>query len=103
MTTKTEKLPKLAHAVLILPGGQILEANPSNGKKFTLEEVQKSVGFKSGLSGSVYVTPIRLPARNLMLVDEDGTAKGLAYNAEASLLAGQPIVGNAFVVPPGKF
>ncbi len=102
MTTKTEKLPKLTHAVLILPGGQILEAHPANGKKFTLEEVQKSVGFL-GVLGSVYVTPIRLPARNLMLVDEDGLAKGLAPNAEASLLAGQPIVGNAFVVPPGKF
>lgn len=98
MTTKL-----LTQALLMLPGRRAAEVNPPNGKKFTLEEAQKSVGFKSNHKGAVYVEAIRLEFGLLLLVDEDGIAKGLAVNEDASELVGRQIVGNALLVPPGQF
>lgn len=98
MTTKL-----FTQALLFLPGRRAVEANPTNGKQFTLEEAQKSVGFKSNHKGAVYVEAIRLPHDILVLVDEDGISKGLEFNADASALVGRRIVGNALLVPPGQF
>ena len=57
-----------------------------------LETIQKAVGG--------YFEYIRLPAGNghkKMVANEEGRMLGLPYNAKASELAGQPIVGDVGV------
>lgn len=57
----------------------------------TLEALQAEVGG--------YIETVRLRVDNaVMIVNEEGLLLGLPYNAAASALAGQPIVGTALVV-----
>lgn len=79
-------------ATLIKPHGVIAKVTPANGKKFTLQELQFLVGG--------YVEPIRMGKGMTMLVDEDGHAKELPVNEDASRRVLLPllIVGNALIV-----
>lgn len=57
----------------------------------TLEALQKAVGG--------YIETVRLRVDNaVMIVNEEGLLLGLPFNAAASALAGQTIVGAALVV-----
>ena len=57
----------------------------------TLEALQKAVGG--------YIETVRLRVDNaVMIVNEEGLLLGLPFNAVASALAGQTIVGVALVV-----
>ena len=57
----------------------------------TLEALQEAVGG--------YIETVRLRVDNaVMIVNEEGLLLGMPYNATASALAGQPIVGTAVVV-----
>lgn len=67
-------------------------------KKLTLDEMRAAVG-------GGYVRPLYVQGRPggrkdmlVMLVDEDGALKGQPFNAAASLVAGQPIVGDVVVL-----
>jgi len=62
---------------------------PSNGKRFSLEEMQKYVGG--------FVAIVRLPKGKKMVVDEDGLMKQSLINGKASKLTGQVIVGNVLI------
>lgn len=68
---------------------ETIEFVKPEGKKFSLEELQKYVGG--------YVELIRLPQGDLY-VDEDGTLKGLPVNIPASTIAGRMIVGDVLLV-----
>lgn len=85
------KAPKIA--MWIKADGQTIPVVPLKGKKFTLKEVQDMVGG--------YVERLRLPHAEVMLVNEDGLAMGLAANDAASRLAGTTIVGDVVVLPKG--
>ncbi len=65
------------------------ESSVELGKLPTFKECQKIVG---GL-----VETVQLPF-GMLLVNEEGLLMSLPVNAEASLLAGQVIVGNAVVL-----
>lgn len=64
-------------ATLIAIDGSETDVKPANGESFTLEEMQGSVGG--------YVQLITLPDGRCLLMDEDGKAKGLAWNLKATL------------------
>ncbi len=81
-------------AQLIKTDGTITTVTPANGKKFTLEELQ---GFVDG-----YIEPVRL-GKNTMLVNEEGLLNELKANYEASILAGQAIVGDVVIVAPEEW
>lgn len=78
------------------------KVKPADGKRFSLEELQKHVG------GYVTLIAIKDGAdRALMYVDEDGTPKKLPINRTATKLfmrsGGQyPIVGKVLIVAPGQ-
>jgi hypothetical protein len=73
--------------------GTMVPVLPEKGKKFGLKELQGMVG---GL-----VERLKLPKRGVMIVNEEGLPLGLPYNAEASKVAGQDIVGDVVVLPRG--
>lgn len=73
--------------------GTIIPVLPKKGGKFTLEEIQEMVGG--------YVERLRLPKNEVLLVDEEGIPKGKPLNRVISEMVGQPIVGDAVVVPRG--
>lgn len=64
------------------------------GGKPTLEEAQEAVGG--------YVELIHVTENSQLLVDEDGTPKGLKHNAVATLIAGRKIVGTALLLRDGE-
>ncbi len=64
-----------------------------DGRKFTIEEVQKIVGG--------HVAVIRLPHNIKMMVNEDGIPLLLPLNLFASQMANQKVVGDVLVVPKG--
>lgn len=82
-------------AIIIKLNGEIEDVEPSNGKVFTLEELQQVVG------GYVEIVPINAGeyAGMLMLVDEEGMLKEDAQvNIEASKIAGMQIVGQVIII-----
>ena len=87
---------KTATHILSTPEGTMKGIAPKDPKKgYSLAECQGYVG------GMMEV--VRLPGRMIMVVNEEGLLMGLPFNAYASALAGQPIVGNAMVVPSAAF
>ena len=78
-------------AELIKSNGEVTVVTPVNGKKFTLEELQKLVG------GYVAFTFTRGGQR--MAVNEDGVFMGLQLNKAAAGMhfQGVPIVGDVVV------
>lgn len=78
------------------PNGTLLRADGTQchvwpkKRKFSLDELQKLVGG--------YIERVEIGPGLDMIVDEEGRLKGLPQNAEATLLAGRLIVGNAFVL-----
>lgn len=86
---------------LIIEAGKMIDANayihtdkakrvePAQPPYFSLEEVQKAVGG--------YIEMVRLPHNNIMFVDEEGVLKNKPLNVAATQIAGQMIVGDAFV------
>ncbi len=62
-------------------------------KEPALDALQKAVGG--------YIAAVRLRDGRTMYVDEDGIAKGLTLNREASDLAGIPLFGTAVVIGGG--
>ncbi|MBW8016573.1 MAG: DUF3846 domain-containing protein, partial [Planctomycetes bacterium] len=81
---------KIKMAIIIKVSGTNENINPSNGKVFTLEELQQAVG------GYIELVPINQGEHKnkLMIVDEEGKLKADAQvNREASEIAGQQIVG----------
>lgn len=80
-------------AILIKVDGSQEIVTPVNGKKFTLEEMQKLVDG--------YIQPCDTIDKRRMVVDEDGKPKGKPVNYEASKLyqygAYDMIVGVALV------
>lgn len=80
--------------LLIKPDGSITTVTPANGKKFTLDEMQKLVG------GYIEHIPFRLHKPNLAALpknakgktvcqgwcDEEGKIKGAAPNRKATML-----------------
>lgn len=63
---------------------------PADGKKFSLEELQAVVGG--------YIEIVTLPDGALLICHEDGRLRQLPVNKPASLLVGQPILGNVAVI-----
>lgn len=78
-------------AQLLAIDGTRTEVRPA-GEHFTLEELQQLVGG--------YIEPLGLRDGRVMLIDEDGKAKRLARNPEASrLMTGQLTPGDYIVGP----
>lgn len=75
-------------AFRITPDGEVTKMMPA-GKTWTLDELHAVIGG--------WVEVVRHGARfdkdSIMVVDEEGLIKQKPYNADASQLAGQPIVG----------
>ena len=63
-------------AQIIKSNGQIVEAEPKNGKDFKLRELQKIVDG--------YIEIVWLPNDKIMVVNEDGKLRGLETNVEAT-------------------
>ena len=66
-------------AKLIKSTGEITDISPSNGKVFTLEELQKHIG---GYIEIVYGNKEGL----ILIIDEDGKSKDLQENSYATQL-----------------
>jgi hypothetical protein len=83
-------------ATLFKTCGCRVEHEPKAAKGFTLEEVRALIG-----GGYVRLVNLNLGPRGrsigTLFVDEDGIQKGLAYNKEASELAGFVVYGDALV------
>ena len=71
---------------------ELVEASRRHGVEFTLEELQDFVG------GLIERVPLDEPAPFEILVNEEGLIHELPYNDLASMLAKQPLVGNAVVL-----
>ena len=67
--------------------------NPLNGKPVgtSLEALQKAV------AGGGLIELVHLPDNLVMVVDQEGLYKDYQFNMAASLLAMQPIVGDAVI------
>jgi len=79
-------------SILIKIDGSTEEITPENGDKFSLKEMQKYVG------GLIETVPLFQENGSHMFVNEEGLLQNLTYNATASMMAGQPLVGPAIVV-----
>ena len=83
-------------AIIIKVNGQKQEdVKPSNGKTFSLAELQDDVG------GYIQIVPIITGEHSgkLMIVDEEGLLKtNPQVNTEASIIAGRRIVGQVVVI-----
>lgn len=73
-------------AYLITADGRKTAITPKNGKDFKWEELKEMIGG--------YIEIVRLRDGRILVVDEEGQCKGLEMNVEASVIAGQMIVGN---------
>lgn len=86
-------------ATLIKADGTESEVFPADGKKFTLEELQKFVG------GYIELTRTNKPVRD-MYVNEEGKLNGSSQNWKATTLYqygyADPIFGDVLVMPPRK-
>lgn len=73
--------------------GEVITALPNNGaKSFTLEELQAYVG---GLAEFVRVQTKGV----ILIVNEEGMIHDLPINPIATIIAQQPICGNALICP----
>jgi uncharacterized protein DUF3846 len=101
MTGKEKGAAQAAHttAKLIRVDGSQVEIT-SKGKKFTLEELQALVG---GYIESVPHLPGGLSREADMICNEEGKLIGLRFNATASALAQQNIVGDVVVLRRGSW
>ena len=89
-------------AILIQPDGSNDEVVPEDGQRFRLQELKAHVGG--------WIEEVRLPAETkvngytiqTMYVNEDGRMQNLEHNLNASVIAGQDIVGNALVLFEGE-
>lgn len=80
-------------ASLLKTDGTETLVTPANGKKFTLEEMQKYVGG--------YIEIVRGPNSSKLIVNEEGLLQGLPLNRLASLAANRYIVGDVLVLLKG--
>jgi hypothetical protein len=96
-------------ATLIRPNNPTDEVIPVNGKKFTLEEVQRLVG---GDVQPLEVTPsvygeIKVTARDKMFVVREGNLHGLPFNRVATAIyvhsARDRVFGFALITRKGEF
>lgn len=76
-------------ATIIKTNGERISVQPKNRKDFKLGELRKVVDG--------YIEIVYLSDGKLMVVNEEGMPLQLPYNPVASLLAGQPIVGDVLV------
>lgn len=76
-------------AKIIKTDGTEREVEPRNGSDFSLSEMQRIVGG--------FIEIVTLKDHQLMVVNEEGVILEMPYNAKASELYGQPIVGNVLV------
>lgn len=85
-------------ATLLLATGEKREISPRNGKKFSLEELQKLVGG--------YVEFLGFGNGRAFVMDEEGRLKGLPLNREATRIAARLgydyIVGDVLEVRRGE-
>lgn len=72
-------------AAIITPN-LITSTKPENGADFQLDELKEIVGG--------WIEIVRCPDDWIMVVNEEGQLLNLPYNPVASLIAGQPIVGD---------
>ena len=82
-------------AIIIKISGEIENVEPSNGKLFSLLELQEAV------NGYIQIVPINEGdyENKLMIVDEEGKLKANAQvNNEASEIANQLIVGDVIII-----
>jgi hypothetical protein len=63
---------------------------PSKGDEYSLREAQAWVGG--------YIEIVQLDAEWILVVNDDGIAMGLPFNARASMIVGCTIVGPAALV-----
>lgn len=66
----------MSESVLIKQNGEQVHVTPSNGKVFTLEELQGLVGG--------YIETITLDDENIIVVNEEGKFNGSLPNAKAT-------------------
>ena len=74
---------------------------PSNGKTFTLEEMQKAVG------GYIEFAPHSMSedptiSRMHIVVDEEGILKNKPFNVQASRVVGYPLCGDVLLCLPDE-
>ena len=74
---------------IIKTNGNEVITSPKNGSNFSLGEMQKIVGG--------WIEVVTLRNGQLMVVNEEGKMIGLPYNQAASILCGQPVVGDVLV------
>ena len=78
-------------AILFKASGEWEFIKPNDGKKFSLEELQKYVGG--------YIELIRLPGRECLVVNEEGVLLGLPLNQTITEAISRPIVGDVVYTP----
>lgn len=81
------------NATLLLPDGTSHPCEPTQGRHWTLAELQKHVG------GFIELVAVPSQPGMVLVVDDEGNLKGLALNLTATGLAGKPIVGPAVLTP----
>jgi Domain of unknown function (DUF3846) len=69
---------------------RVEECPPADGKRYTLEEIQKMVGG--------FFQIVSLEEKYIILADEDGLSKKLPRNEFASYLYSRHLVGNVAVI-----
>ena len=72
---------------------QLLKTDGSIVKDIDITTLKKQQNFVGGLIQYVYLTN----HNSIMIVNEEGLLHNLPFNAEASILAQQPIVGNVIL------
>lgn len=65
-------------ARLLKTNGEIVEIEPKNGKKFSLEEAQQYVDG--------YVEVVQLKHREILICNEEGIIRDMDYNLNATAL-----------------
>lgn len=84
----------MTHAVVIKENGTIQKIEPKNGEKFSLEELQKTVGG--------YIEIGRTHDGDFLVMDEEGKLKGKGLNEKATELYqfdDDFVVGDVLVCP----
>jgi hypothetical protein len=85
-------------AQIIKANGEELNIIPKDGPKLSLAQMQEVV------EGYIELVPINNPdyADKMMFCNEDGHRLGKEFNSVASMMAGQPILGNVLVCEKGE-
>jgi hypothetical protein len=84
---------KIMAALWIQANGTQTEVSPA-GETWELKEIQEKIGGDMEIVGRTNLAPSQV-----MIVNEDGLSLGLEYNARATMMAGQHIVGDVLIVP----